>query len=84
MRAIVIERQGGPEVLSLAGRPDPEAGPGQVVVRIAASGVNFIDIYQRTGIYQIPVPFVPGGEGAGTIVAVGPGVTDFTEGDVVA
>src|SRR5207237_595747 len=84
MRAIVIDKHGGPEVLSLAERPDPEAAPGQVIVKVAAAGVNFIDIYQRTGVYQIPVPFVPGGEGAGTIVAVGPGVTDFTAGDGVA
>ncbi len=54
MRAIVIEKQGGPEVLGLAEWPDPEAGPGQVVVQVAAAGVNFIDIYQRTGVYPIP------------------------------
>jgi NADPH:quinone reductase len=84
MRAIVIDKQGGPEVLSLAERPDPEAAPGQVIVKVAAAGVNFIDIYQRTGVYPVPVPFVPGGEGAGTVVAVGPGVGGLSAGDVVA
>jgi NADPH2:quinone reductase len=84
MRAIVIDRHGGPEVLGLAERPDPEAAPGQVIVKVAAAGVNFIDIYQRTGVYPIPVPFVPGGEGAGTVVAVGAGVTGLSAGDVVA
>src|SRR6266702_609967 len=84
MRAIVIDKRGGPEVLGLAEPPDPEAGPGEVVVKVAAAGVNFIDIYQRTGEYQIPVPFVPGGEGAGTVVAVGAGVTGLSAGDVVA
>jgi NADPH2:quinone reductase len=84
MRAIVIEEHGGPEVLRLAEWPDPQAGPGQVVVQVAAAGVNYIDIYQRTGVYPVPVPFVPGGEGAGTVVAVGPGVTNVTAGDAVA
>jgi NADPH2:quinone reductase len=84
MRAIVIDKHGGPEVLGLAERPDPEAAPGQVIVKVAAAGVNFIDIYQRTGVYPIPVPFVPGGEGAGTVVAVGAGVTGLSAGDVVA
>src|SRR3954454_18387726 len=84
MRAIVIDKHGGPEVLSLAERPDPEAAPGQVIVKVAAAGVNFIDIYQRTGVYPVPVPFVPGGEGAGTVVAVGPGVGGLSAGDVVA
>jgi NADPH2:quinone reductase len=84
MRAIVIEKQGGPEVLRLAEQPDPSAGPGQVVVKVAAAGVNYIDIYQRAGTYPVPVPFVPGGEGAGTVVAAGPDVTGLAAGDVVA
>jgi NADPH:quinone reductase len=84
MRAIVIEEQGGPEVLRVAERPGPQAGPGQVVVKVAAAGVNYIDIYQRTGVYPVPVPFVPGGEGAGTIVGCGPDVTGLAAGDVVA
>ena len=84
MRAIVIDKHGGPEVLGLAERPDPQAATGQVIVKVAAAGVNFIDIYQRTGAYPIPVPFIPGGEGAGTVVAVGAGVTGLSAGDVVA
>jgi NADPH2:quinone reductase len=86
MRAVVVERLGGPEVLSAAEWPDPVAGPGQVVVRVAAAGVNFRDIYERTGIggYAMPVPFVSGAEGAGTVVAVGPEVTGLAVGDAVA
>jgi NADPH2:quinone reductase len=84
MRAIVIDKHGGPEVLVLAERPDPEAAPGEVIVKVAAAGVNFIDIYHCTGAYPVPVPFVPGGEGAGTVVAVGAGVTGLSAGDVVA
>jgi NADPH2:quinone reductase len=68
----------------LAEHPDPVAGPGQVLVRAAAAGVNFIDIYRRTGVYPQPVPYVPGSEGAGTVLAVGEGVTEFSAGDHVA
>jgi NADPH2:quinone reductase len=64
--------------------PDPVAGPGQVVVQVAAAGVNFIDIYRRSGVYKQPVPYVPGSEGAGTVVAVGEGVHEFSAGDHVA
>jgi NADPH2:quinone reductase len=83
---VVVERPGGPEVLSVTDCPDPVAGPGEVVVRVAAAGVNFRDIYQRLGIgaYATPAPFISGGEGAGTVVSVGTGVTDLTEGCVVA
>jgi NADPH2:quinone reductase len=86
MRAIVVERLGGPEVLIPGERPDPAAGPGQVVVRVAAAGVNFRDIYERTGIggYATRVPYVPGTEGAGTVVTVGPSVTGLAAGDTVA
>ncbi|GAA1819078.1 quinone oxidoreductase [Luedemannella flava] len=83
MRAIQIEAYGGPEVLVPADLPTPEPGPGEVLVRAAASGVNFVDIYHRTGAYPNPLPFVPGVEGAGTVVAVGPGVTDVAVGDRV-
>ena len=68
----------------LAEHPDPVPGPGQVVVQVAAAGVNFIDIYRRSGVYPQPVPYVPGSEGAGTVVAVGEGVTEFSAGDHVA
>jgi NADPH2:quinone reductase len=86
MRAVVVERLGGPEVLSVAEWPDPVAGPGHVVAQVAAAGVNFRDIYERAGIgaYATQVPFASGAEGAGTIVAVGPEVTGLAVGDAVA
>ena len=86
MRAIVVSELGGPEVMVAAERDDLKAGPGQLLVRVAAAGVNFMDIYQRTGIgnYKTPTPYTPGGEGAGTVLAVGQGVTDVAVGDQVA
>lgn len=70
--AVVMEAPGGPEVLRLVERDAPEPGPGQVLVEVAAAGVNFIDTYHRSGLYPVALPFVPGLEGAGTVVAVGP------------
>jgi len=86
MRVIEVGRRGGPEVLNVAERAAPDPGPGQVVVRIAAAGVNFMDIYQREGVggYRPALPFVPGAEGAGTIIATGDGVTGLAVGDQVA
>src|SRR5512136_482738 len=84
MKAIRIDGFGGPEVLRLADAPDPSPGPGQIVVRVEAAGLNFIDIYHRTGLYPNPLPFVPGMEGAGVVTGLGPGVTAFREGDRVA
>ncbi len=84
MRALVVPENGGPEVLQVQQRPVPEPGPGQVLIEVAAAGVNFIDVYQREGNYPIPTPFVLGGEGAGRVSAVGPGVSDVAVGDVVA
>jgi NADPH2:quinone reductase len=84
MRAIVVSELGGPEAMVLAEHPDPVAGPGQVLVQAAAAGVNFIDIYRRSGVYPQPVPYVPGSEGAGTVIAAGEGVTEFSAGDHVA
>lgn len=84
MRAILANQAGGPEVLSLVEQPDPEAGPGQLLVRVSAAGVNFRDTYERSGVYPMPFPHVPGVEGAGTVVAVGDGVRGFTVGDRVA
>lgn len=86
MRAVVVEQYGGPEVLKVRDVQAPQAGPGQLVVDVAAAGVNFMDIYQRQGNppYASNLPYVPGAEGAGTVAAVGPGVTDFAEGDRVA
>lgn len=84
MRAIRVEQHGGPEVLTLGEAPIPEPGPGQARVKIAAVGINFIEIYQRLGWYKIPLPWTPGGEAAGVVDAVGPGVTDLRVGDRVA
>ncbi|MDE2774096.1 MAG: quinone oxidoreductase [Gemmatimonadota bacterium] len=74
MRAIRVYRTGGPEQMKLEELPTPEPGPGQARVRVAYSGVNYIDIYHRTGTYPKPVPFIPGSEGAGVVEAVGDGV----------
>ena len=82
-RAIVVRELGGPEVLKLEDRPALHAGPGQVVIRNEAIGLNFVDVYQRTGLYKAPLPVIPGGEGAGTITAVGDGVDEFQLGDRV-
>jgi NADPH:quinone reductase len=86
MRVIVAERTGGPEVLRPAEREAPRPGPGEVVVEVAAAGVNFMDIYQREGIgnYRTEPPFVLGAEGAGTVTAVGADVTGLAAGDRVA
>lgn len=71
MRAIVVEQTGGPEVLTLRDVPRPEPGPGQALVRVHAAGVNFIDIYHRTGLYKVDTPFTPGMEGAGVVEGTG-------------
>ena len=86
MRAIVVDKIGGPEVLKIGDRDDPVPRQGQIVVQVAAAGVNFMDIYQRSGVgvYVQPTPFTPGGEGAGIVAALGEGVTDFAVGDHVA
>ena len=83
MRAVVVEQTGGPEAMTVQDRPAPEPGPGEVVVEVAAAGVNFIDVYQRSGAYPMTTPFIAGGEGAGTVRAVGPDVTDVAVGDRV-
>jgi NADPH2:quinone reductase len=84
MKAIRIDAFGGPEVLRLVVAPRPDPQPGQLCVRLEAAGVNFIDVYHRTGLYPNPLPFVPGMEGAGRIEAVGADVTSFRKGDRVA
>jgi NADPH2:quinone reductase len=81
---IHVESLGGPEVMSIAEAPAASPGPGQAAVAVSAAGVNFIDVYFRTGVYPRPLPFVPGLEGAGRVVAVGEGVTDLAAGDRVA
>ena len=84
MKAVFVETFGGPENLKYADLPKPNPGPGQAVVKIAASGVNFIDIYFRTGLYKADAPVVLGNEGAGTVESVSPDVTDVKVGDRVA
>lgn len=83
-RAFVVREHGGPEQLKLEELELPAPGPGQLRVRNRAIGLNFIDVYQRTGLYATPLPFVAGNEGAGEVMAVGPGVTDFAPGDRIA
>lgn len=83
MQAIVVSEFGGPEVLKLEERPTPTPGADQVLVKSKATGVNFIEIYQRLGWYKVPLPSVPGSEAAGIVEAVGPGVTDVRPGDRV-
>ncbi len=84
MQAIQILRTGGPEVLSLTPLPDPAPGPGQVLIRIEASGVNFIDTYFREGRYPAELPYTLGQEAAGTVAAIAPDVTTLKPGDRVA
>jgi NADPH2:quinone reductase len=83
-KAVLIEKTGGPEVLGLAERDPGAPGPGQARVRVAAAGVNFIDVYFRAGLYPRPLPFVAGLEGAGRVESVGPGVAGLAAGDRVA
>lgn len=84
MKAIRVHEHGGPEVLRYEDVPTPEPGAGEARVKLAAVGVNFIDIYQRTGQYKIAPPFILGSEGAGVVDAVGPDVSDVSVGDQVA
>lgn len=84
MKAIQIRATGGPEVLELAELPIPVPGPGQVLIRIEAIGVNFIEIYFRKGTYKAALPLVPGSEAAGTVEELGSGVNGFKIGDMVA
>lgn len=80
-RAVMVEAYGGPEVLVLRDREPPVPGPGEVLVDVGASGVNFTDVYHRIGRYPNPLPFTPGVEGAGTVSALGPEVADIQPGD---
>lgn len=83
-RAIEVRAPGGPEVLVSTTRETGAPGPGQVLVRNRAIGVNFLDVYFRSGRYPAPLPFTPGHEGAGIVEAVGPDVTEFVAGERVA
>jgi NADPH2:quinone reductase len=84
MKAILVKEPGGPEAMQLADVPTPAPGPNQALVRIAASGVNFIDVYFRTGLYKAEPPVTLGSEAAGTVEAVGSNVTLVAPGDRVA
>jgi len=83
-RAFVVREYGGPERLKLEELEVPAPGPGQLRIRNRAIGLNFVDVYQRTGLYATPLPFVAGNEGAGEVLAVGQGVTGFAPGDRIA
>ena len=83
-RAVFVRSLGGPEVLSVEEREVGAPGPGEIKVRNKAVGLNFIDTYQRTGLYSVPLPFVAGNEGAGEVTAVGEGVSAFKPGDRIA
>jgi NADPH2:quinone reductase len=83
-KAVRYHKQGGPEVLQFEDVPVGEPGQGQARVRHTAIGVNFVDTYQRSGLYPMQLPQVAGNEGAGVVEAVGPGVTDLKKGDRVA
>ncbi len=84
MKAIRIHANGGPEVLTLADVPDPKPGSGEALVKLEAAGLNYIDVYYRTGLYKAQLPFTPGLEGGGVVTEVGPGVTELKMGDRVA
>jgi len=84
MKAVYIEQPGGPEALTYGERPKPVPAAGQALVKVAYSGVNFIDTYHRGGLYKLPLPAIIGSEGAGTVEAVGEGVTQLKPGDRVA
>jgi NADPH2:quinone reductase len=83
MKAVLVTRPGGPEALELRDVEEPAPGNGEVLVEVAAAGVNFIDVYFRTGAYPRPTPFVVGSEGAGRVLAAGAGVSGLTPGDPV-
>ena len=84
MQAIRPRKTGGPEVLELAEAPTPRPGPGEVLVRVEAAGLNFIDVYHRTGLYPLPLPLPIGLEGAGTVEQLGSAVSDVKVGARVA
>lgn len=84
VNSLVVTEPGGVGVLQVQDRTLGDPGPGELLVEVAASGVNFIEVYQRQGVYPVPTPFVLGSEGAGTVAAVGPDVAGVQVGDVVA
>src|ERR1041385_3579139 len=84
MKAIQVQKTGGPEVLTLVDLPVPKPKANEAVVKLAATGVNFIDVYFREGRYPVPLPFVDGQEAAGTVSEVGSDVKSLKPGDRVA
>jgi NADPH:quinone reductase len=84
MRAVLVQETGGSEVLRVQDLPSPDPGPGELRVDVVAAGVNYIDVYYRTGAYPLPTPFIAGSEGAGVVSALGTGVTGYQVGDHVA
>jgi NADPH2:quinone reductase len=84
MKAIQIQKNGGPEVMNLTELPAPEAAAGQALVKVEAAGVNFIDVYHRNGLYPVQLPYVLGVEGSGTVSQIGSGVDTLAAGDRVA
>jgi NADPH:quinone reductase len=84
VQAIRVHKTGGPEVLRYEQVDQPVPGPGEALVQVHAAGVNFLEIYHRTGLYKVALPFTPGSEAAGRVVEVGPGVSDIKVGDQVA
>jgi NADPH2:quinone reductase len=81
---VQIDEQGGPEVLQLRELPNVEAGSGELLIDVHAAGINFIDTYHRSGLYEMPLPLIPGSEGSGTVSALGDGVAGFDIGESVA
>src|SRR6266699_7248626 len=84
MKAIQVRQCGSPEALEVVDIPKPAPGPKQALVKIEVSGINYIDVYFRTGLYKADLPFTPGMEAAGVVEAVGPEVTEVAVGDRVA
>src|SRR5262245_56428493 len=84
MKAIVVESCGGPEVLVYKEVPTPTPKTGEALVRVEAIGLNYIDVYHRTGLYKLPLPLVPGQEAAGVVQTVAPDVKEVSVGDRVA
>src|SRR5207247_6961457 len=84
MKAIRIHASGGPEVMKLEDVPEPQPKAGEAIVRIDAAGLNYIDVYQRSGLYDLDLPLTLGLEAGGTVTAVGAGVTEVKVGDKVA
>ncbi len=84
MKAVFIEQPGGIEAMKYGDFPTPQPGPGEVLVKLAYSGVNFIDTYHRSGLYKLPLPAVIGSEASGKVEKLGEGVSGFKPGDRVA